>query len=83
MSPTTKSKNRVHVMPENYQTMNIQEQVMKTMKAFKYMDSLFDANGIATYSLRHRQTYLRRITVWMLPRLVLQLVKVVIIAVLR
>ena len=54
MSPTTKGKNRVHVMAENYQTMNIQEQVMKTMKAFKYMDSLFDANGGAEKHVNNR-----------------------------
>ncbi len=41
-------------MPENYQTMNIQEQVMKTMKAFKYMDSLFHANGGAEKHVNNR-----------------------------
>ncbi len=40
--------------PEKYQTIYIQEQYVKTVKTFRYMGSMFDANGGAQTYVNNR-----------------------------
>ena len=47
-------ENRVHNMPRKDQTIYIQEKEVKTVKTFKYLGSMFNANGGAEKDVNNR-----------------------------